>query len=579
MGGLIPQSFIQEVVSRTDIIEAIQARIQLKKKGKNYQALCPFHEEKSPSFSANQDKQFYYCFGCGAHGNVVSFLMQYDHMEFRDCIEHLAHKLGLELPKESSNEKAANTSHLYPIMEKANHFYQKMLRKSPHAIEFLKGRGLTGEVAKQFSIGYALDSWDALLRLFNNDKDAISALLTTGMIIKKDLGKQYDRFRNRIIFPIHDTRGRVIGFGGRSLDDQLPKYLNSPETPIYHKGNELYGLYESRQQQANPKCFIIVEGYMDVISLHQHDIPFAVATLGTAVNVKHIQKLLRYSSELIFCFDGDTAGKQAMWKALTICIPMLRDGIHMRFCYMPNKHDPDSFVREVGKDAFMQHIQSADTLQNIFFNALDEQFDKNTIDGKAHYSKQASQYIQQMPKGLYQQLMLKRLAEELDVELSTLQQIQQPSQKTVVTDKIPDKQKPSNAYRAIALLLHFPVLAQQSIDLTALFNLNVPGKELLVQILMLLRKRPETTVGELLTRWEDTQERSLIANLAARKIPFTEECAKVEFEDVLKRLINQHNDIQVKNLIEKARQQDLTDEEKQQLQQLLSKKDSAIQDA
>jgi DNA primase len=579
MSGLIPQSFIQEIVSRTDLIEIIQARIQLKKKGKNHQALCPFHDEKSPSFSANEDKQFYYCFGCGAHGNVVSFLMQYDQMEFRDCIEHLANKLGLEVPKQLADTPTANFSQLYPLMEQASIFYQKTLRQSPHAIAFLKKRGLTGVIAKRFAIGYAPDSWDALLRHFNPDKNTTESLITAGMLIKKESNKQYDRFRNRITYPIRDTRGRVIGFGGRDLGEQLPKYLNSPETPIYHKGNELYGLYESRQQTSNPDRFIVVEGYMDVISLHQHDVLCAVATLGTAVNLKHIQKLLRFSNEVVFCLDGDNAGKKAMWKALTICIPLLRDGIHIRFCYMPQQHDPDSFVREVGKDEFMKHIKASDTLQTLFFNTLNEQFDKKSIDGKAHYSKQANQHIQQMPHGLYQQLMLDRLAEELDIDVTKLEVLQVPKQMNNTTQNTPNKQKPHKAHRAIALLLHFPALAQQSIDFTELLQLDVPGKDLLVQILMLMRKRPETSIGELLTHWEDQQERSLIANLAARKIPFTQQGAENEFQDILGLLAKQNNDIKVKILIEKARRQPLADDEKQLLQQLLSKKETFNDDA
>jgi DNA primase len=357
MAEQIPRDFIDQLLNRVDIVDFIDSRITLRKKsGNNFFACCPFHNEKNPSFSVSQPKQFYYCFGCGAHGNAIDFLMQYDRLNFPEAIEALAKQVGMEVPKQSISpqqaEKAAAQQSLYELLAQVAKFYQSQLRTHNRAIEYLKQRGVSGEIAKSFAIGVAPQGWDNLLQKIG--QHAKQALLEVGMLIKKEEGGCYDRFRDRIMFPIHDRRGRIIGFGGRIIDQGEPKYLNSPETPLFQKGHELYGLYQALQANRQLERIIVVEGYMDVIALFQHDITYAVATLGTATSSSHIERLLRHTAEIIFCFDGDQAGRSAAWRALQVTLPLMRDGIQVRFLFLPEGEDPDSLVRTNLKNACKQ---------------------------------------------------------------------------------------------------------------------------------------------------------------------------------------------------------------------------------
>ncbi|EKD77123.1 MAG: DNA primase, partial [uncultured bacterium] len=365
MKNRIPKAFIQDVVARTDIVAIIQSRVELKKRGHTYTACCPFHAEKTPSFTVSQSKQFYYCFGCGAHGNAIGFLMEYDHLSFVDAITDLAQQLGMVIPLEANDAETANYDVLYTQLYNAQTLYEKELKKSSTAIAYLKNRGLTGKIAKEFGIGYAPNAWEFLSQSLGKNKSDREALATAGMLIEKNPGHYYDRFRDRILFPIRDVRGKTIGFGGRTLTNEIPKYLNSPETPIFHKNQTLYGLYETCQHHRKLNRALVVEGYLDVISLAQHEINYAVATLGTALNAKHIQLLLRYTSDIIFCFDGDNAGQKAAWKALTFSLPLLRDGLNIRFLFLPQTEDPDSCVRKIGKDAFEKLIDNATDLPTV----------------------------------------------------------------------------------------------------------------------------------------------------------------------------------------------------------------------
>jgi DNA primase len=431
MAGLIPQAFIDDLLSRVDIVDVIDKRIKLRKTGKNYSALCPFHTEKSPSFSVEPDKQFYYCFGCGAGGNALGFVMDYERMDFPQAVEALAGDYGLEVPHEEGrkdDKRQSENKALLAVLHDANVFYQQQLRVHPQkarAVSYLKGRGLTGEIAKVFGIGFAPPGWDNLLRALGTTPQTIEHMITSGLVIKREQDAekdgQYDRFRDRIMFPIRDTRGRVIGFGGRVLTDEKPKYLNSPETPVYHKANELYGLYEARR--TNPKLtrFMIVEGYMDVVALAQHGIDYAVATLGTATNVTHLNRLFRLVSEVIYCFDGDSAGRTAAWRGMQATLPVLEDGRQVRFLFLPEGEDPDTLVRKIGKDRFTGMIDAATPLADFFFDHLSEGLDVQSIEGRARLSSLAAPLLRQMPNGLYRQLMIDRLASMAGVESRSME--------------------------------------------------------------------------------------------------------------------------------------------------------------
>jgi DNA primase len=431
MAGLIPQAFIDDLLSRVDIVDVIDKRIKLRKTGKNYSALCPFHTEKSPSFSVEPDKQFYYCFGCGAGGNALGFVMDYERMDFPQAVEALAGDYGLEVPHEEGrkdDKRQSENKALLAVLHDSNVFYQQQLRVHPQksrAVSYLKGRGLTGEIAKVFGIGFAPPGWDNLLRALGTTPQTIEHMITSGLVIKREQDAekdgQYDRFRDRIMFPIRDTRGRVIGFGGRVLTDEKPKYLNSPETPVYHKANELYGLYEARR--TNPKLtrFMIVEGYMDVVALAQHGIDYAVATLGTATNVTHLNRLFRLVSEVIYCFDGDSAGRTAAWRGMQATLPVLEDGRQVRFLFLPEGEDPDTLVRKIGKDRFTGMIDAATPLADFFFDHLSEGLDVQSIEGRARLSSLAAPLLRQMPNGLYRQLMIDRLASMAGVESRSME--------------------------------------------------------------------------------------------------------------------------------------------------------------
>jgi len=377
MAGRIPQHFIDDLLTRIDIVEVIDHRVPLKKAGHEYKACCPFHGEKTPSFTVSQVKQFYHCFGCGEHGNAISFLMDYEHMDFVEAIEALAHGAGIEVPREAGTDQAPQSSNqaAYDLLEQTAQYYQQQLRdhaEAQRAVDYLKERGLTGEVAARFGIGFAPPGWDNLTRALGNDKKIQQELLNTGLVIERnDSSGIYDRFRDRIQFPIHDRRGRTIGFGGRVINkDDTPKYLNSPETPVFHKGRELYGLYEARKAMRKLVRILVVEGYMDVVALAQFDINYAVATLGTATTHDHLETLFRTVPEIIFCFDGDRAGRQAAWRALENTLPVLRDGRAARFLFLPDGEDPDSQVRKTGKTGFEAAMDQATHLSDFFFDQL-----------------------------------------------------------------------------------------------------------------------------------------------------------------------------------------------------------------
>ena len=426
MAGLIPQTFIDDLLDRVDIVDVVNSRVQLKKAGKNYKACCPFHEEKSPSFTVAQDKQFYYCFGCGAGGNALGFVMEFDRLDFLPAVEMLAKNAGMEIPREAAPDQriTKQKDSLYSILTQSDKFFRQQLRThqgAKVAVDYLKGRGLSGKIAAQFGVGYAPPGWDNLLKVAGGDDQKNKLLDESGMIIvKPEEKKQYDRFRHRIMFPIRDQRGRTIGFGGRVLDDSTPKYLNSPETPVFHKGRELYGLYEARQALKEIPCLIMVEGYMDVIALAQYGIANAVATLGTALTENHLQKLFRYTSEIVFCFDGDSAGRRAAARSLEIALPEMRDGVSAKFLFLPDGEDPDSMVRQLGTEAFLEQVEKSQPLSEFLFEQLSDGIDSSTADGKARLSKTCAPQINRIPQGVFRQLMLEELSRRTGVSADNL---------------------------------------------------------------------------------------------------------------------------------------------------------------
>jgi DNA primase len=433
MAGRIPQSFIEDLLSRVNIVDVVDSRIRLKKAGKNHSACCPFHNEKTPSFTVASDKQFYYCFGCGAKGNAIGFVMEFDNIDFPEAVETLAGTVAMEVPKEDvtpqQQQKQKERLSLYDLSGSASEFYSQQLRfhgERAAPVNYLKKRGLSGKAAKFFNIGFAPPGWDNLKKALGGDGDEekMQGLKDAGLMIENDKGRTYDRFRNRVIYPIRDLRGRTIGFGARTLGDDKPKYLNSPETPIFNKGNELYGLYECRQIRQTLKRFLVVEGYMDVVALHEFGIHYAVATLGTATSETHLHKLFKIAPEIVFCFDGDEAGRRAAKRGLDLVLPILEDGQQIRFLFLPEGEDPDSMVRKEGKDGFEQRMKNAMGISEFLLSTLKQDIDDPTsLDGRARLAKLASPLLQQIPGKVLQTLFWQALAEDTQIDTEQLKAI------------------------------------------------------------------------------------------------------------------------------------------------------------
>jgi DNA primase len=419
--ALIPQSFIADLLNRVDIVDVVGQHVKLKKAGANYQGLCPFHSEKSPSFSVSPTKQFYHCFGCGAHGSAISFLMEYSGLGYVDAIEDLARSAGLDVPREerTANDvaRAQQVMALSEVMSSAADWYRQQLKGNTRAVEYLKGRGLTGEIAKRYALGYAPDGWQGLEAVFGSytNDDVAKTLVESGLLIQGEQSegvptKRYDRFRDRIMFPIRNSKGQTIGFGGRILDQGEPKYLNSPETPLFSKGNTLYGLFEARQAIRSQEYVLVCEGYMDVVALAQLGFPNAVATLGTACTANHVRMLLRQTDKVVFSFDGDSAGQRAAQRALEACLPLMSDDKEIRFLFLPTEHDPDSYVRAYGAPAFEKVIKEAMSISSFFFKIVSEDRELTTPEGRAHTHHAAKPLLLSMPPIALRTQILRELA-------------------------------------------------------------------------------------------------------------------------------------------------------------------------
>ncbi|HET7587490.1 MAG TPA: DNA primase [Gammaproteobacteria bacterium] len=528
---MIPQSFIDELIARADIVEVVGNRVQLKKAGREFSACCPFHSEKTPSFTVSPQKQFYHCFGCGAHGTALGFLMDYDHLDFVEAVKQLAGQFGLEVPTEAGAERPKDTG-LAELIGEVSGYYREQLKTHRPAIDYLKGRGIDGKIAAEFGLGYAPGGWDTLAGRFGRDARAQKQLAAAGLVIQKDSGGFYDRFRERVMFPIRDRRGRTIGFGGRVLGSGEPKYLNSPETELFHKGSELYGLFEARQALRDIPRLLVVEGYMDVIALAQHGIRYAVATLGTATTPQHLQRLFRITREVVFCFDGDRAGRAAAWRALETTLPEVREGRQIRFLFVPEGEDPDSLVRAEGAPAFEARIKSADPLSKFLLDRLAADSDLTSIDGRARLAAAARPLIARIPDAVYRQMLLDELAKiaRLSAERLTML-MKQPD------DAGPRAQRRRAArsgaktpmQHVITLLLQQPALAEVAGDSAELARVELPGMSLFVELLEFIRERPHITTGGILEHWRQRPEGRHLEKLAAESLLVPEDGVREEF--------------------------------------------------
>ena len=583
MAGKIPQSFIDELLARTDIVELIDSRVRLKKAGKNYQACCPFHNEKSPSFTVSQEKQFYHCFGCGAHGNAIGFLMEYDGLAFPDAIEDLAGQIGVTVPRDESRQQTASgpapTADHYQLMEQASRFFQASLRQSTAAIDYLKGRGLSGEIVKAYGIGYAPSGWDGLRQLLVRNAALEKQLIELGMLIARDHGGSYDRFRDRIMFPIRDRRGRIIAFGGRVLGDGTPKYLNSPETPIFHKGRELFGLYEAREADRNPSRLLIVEGYMDVVALAQYGIRYAVASLGTSTTADHMQLLFRTTPEVICCYDGDNAGREAAWRALENALPCLQDGRTLKFVFLPPEHDPDSFVRAHGRAAFEQSLDQAQPFESFLFERLGRDLNLTGEAGQYELANKAVAMIRRVPEGFTREGLITRLSRHLrwGENEKRLRDIFARQEKEAHQPAAPRQEqvKLTPVRRAIALIVQYPqVAASLPVLPNELEQLEDAGIRFLIRLQQSLQGHPTLNTAIVLEHWRMQKEGALLAKLASVEL-FDSQLAQEpdiysELRDTLLGFIQRYFDHRLSQLQDKATQNRLSSEETHELMLLLA---------
>ena len=534
MAGRIPQEFLDQLLNRVDLVEIVNSRVPLRRAGREFMACCPFHAEKTPSFSVSPSKQFYHCFGCGAHGNAIGFLMDYERLEFLDAVEELARHAGLELPQRGDSGDSSRT--LLERVARADRFFRQQLRIHPdrqRAVDYLRQRGLTGQIAGVFGIGYAPPGWDNLCRALRGDGVPAEDLLAAGLASRDEQGRLRDRFRDRIIFPIRDRRGRVIAFGGRTLDgDVTPKYLNSPETPLFHKGSELYGLYEARAHNRSLPRLIVVEGYMDVVALAQHGISYAVATLGTATTAEHIERLFRVVNDVVFCFDGDRAGRTAAWRALEVALPFLRDGRQIGFLFLPEGEDPESLVRREGQAAFERRLEQATPLADYLFAELRGQSNPETLAGRAKLAELARPLLEKLPDGHFRDLMGERLRQEAGVNATRLRP--PPVAASRADHNLRLIRTPLR--KAIALLLYRPELAQQAmVNDSTLLDSGEPGTRLLAELIETLRDHPQLSVAALLERYRDTAEGAILERLAAWEPEAPPESFQfdAEFADIL----------------------------------------------
>jgi DNA primase len=600
MAGRIPQSFIDDLTARADIVELIGSRVELKKAGREYRACCPFHNEKTPSFWVSPVKQFYHCFGCGAHGTALGFLMEYDKLSFPEAIEELASRLGLDVPREagSAPDTAGSTAPLYDMNLRVAKYFAGVLPNDARAREYAKKRGLTAETIDKFMIGFATNSWNEVLKRFGTKDADRKALADCGLIIERErtdsrtLDRHYDRFRDRLMFPIRDSRGRVLAFGGRIIDAGEPKYLNSPETMLFHKGRELYGLFEVRQSRATLKRLMVVEGYMDVARLHQAGVNYAVATLGTATTPEHLRRIFKLVNEVVFCFDGDKAGRAAAWRALGNALPEARDGRQIRFLFLPEGHDPDSLVGIEGREAFEKRLDGALPLSEYLASALAEQTDLSHADGRAQFAELARPLVTKVAPGVYRDLLIDRLSESIKLTPARLNQIWFNEVTDTAGNHLSSgasssgsggSATPSNlasrrprdggggkglVTKAVKLVVHFPAIAGRvsGAQLTLLEMTDDAGSRFLFELLDQLQQEPAAHTAQLLERWRDRPEVARMHALAGEEmLGLDESSAALDLISAIEKLaleptMRRHDELMAKG--------DLTEDERAELKEL-----------
>lgn len=574
MAGRIPRVFINDLLARTDIVDLIDARVKLKKQGKNFHACCPFHHEKTPSFTVNGDKQFYHCFGCGAHGNAIDFLMNYDRLEFVESIEELASMHSLEVPYESGTGTTALERHqrqsLYELMGQLSEFYQQALNQPTAATAqgYLAQRGLSAEVIRHFAIGFAPAGWDNVLKRFGRHDEDRETLSDAGMLVKNEQGRTYDRFRERVMFPIRDKRGRVIAFGGRVLGDGQPKYLNSPETEIFHKGRQLYGLYEAQQNHTELKRLLVVEGYMDVVALAQFGIDYAVASLGTATTADHIQMMFRVTDQVICCYDGDRAGRDAAWRALETALPYLNDGRQLRFMFLPDGEDPDTLVRKEGKQTFEQRMEQALPLSTFLFETLQQQVDMSSPEGRTKLGRDALPLIGQVPGETLRLYLRQQLGNklgilddrQLDKLLPKTAEQAQPYQ--------PPQLKRTTMRILIGLLVQNPQLAAMVTAPEGLASSKMAGVPLFIELVKTCQAQPGLTTGQLLELYRENKSGPQLETMATWNHMIVEDKVEETFIDTLTTLYNHMLEERLEALIAQSRLRGLTAEERNEVHML-----------
>ncbi|MGA0098462.1 MAG: DNA primase [Steroidobacteraceae bacterium] len=583
MAGRIPQAFIDELLVRTDIVEVVGSRVQLKKAGREWKAPCPFHNEKTPSFWVSPDKQFYHCFGCGAHGTALGFLMEHDRLPFPEAVEELASRLGMEVPHDESRGGSRPQDDLHGLLGEVTQFYREALRESPQARDYLDSRGITSESRVRYAIGYAPDAWDAVLKRFGGNPEAVQRLTEVGLIIERSGGREsghYDRFRDRIMFPIRDIRGRTVGFGGRTLGAGEPKYLNSPETPLFHKGRELYGLYEARQSLRQIDRLMVVEGYVDVVRLAQAGIQYAVATLGTATTTEHLSRLFRVTNELVFCFDGDRAGRTAAWRALENALPHARDGRQLRFLFLPDGQDPDSLVGEEGREAFEARLAHAVPLSEFLVGQLASQVDLGSVDGRARLAELTRPLLARVPEGVYRALLLERLAEGVRMPANRLQDLLGTTSPGSTGRGARPRRTESASLagrkplltQAITLVLHHPAAATAVADPGPLRDAGLRGGDVLAELIEMARSDPGLSTARLVERWRERPEGARLAELAATEsLVGNDKRAAAELVRAVERLLSETGpQRRLDELIEASRERRLSPEEQQEFQVLLT---------
>lgn len=589
MAGPIPREFIDDLIRRTDIVDVVEGYVPLRKAGHNLTGLCPFHTEKTPSFTVSPEKQFYHCFGCGAHGTAIGFLMELEGMTFPEAVRDLAARAGLEVPSSTPGAKPTSLAEtetseaLYSILEEAARYFRRQLREHPNAqeaVQYLKARGLTGDIAQRFGLGYAPQGWDNVLRALGTGIERQQLMVSAGLLVRKDEdGRCYDRFRHRIMFPIRDRRGRVIGFGGRVLADDIPKYLNSPESPVFHKGSELYGLYEAKQAQRHLERLLVVEGYMDVIALAQFGFSAAVATLGTAITPNHVEKLFRNVPEIVFCFDGDLAGRTAAWRALEHTLPAMREGRQVRFLFLPEEDDPDSLIRREGPESFGTRLDAAMPLSAFLLDKLSADTPLSTVDGRARLTELAKPLVSKLSDGVFKHMLVEEVAKRAQLDTRTLAHLWGLKMPPALRSARAGAGKTSSAAagrklispmrKALAILVQHPQLAAVVPPHAWLDQAPQPGARLLKELLDFLTPRPHVTTGAILEHWRGTEEETHLAKLVTWPLTLPATHMESELVGTIQILHAEAEARRVDALLSR-RLEDLSAEERQELVQGLT---------